>query len=180
MISTEAAEMPLDEKDVDMAKVQALRKHMPLVKALDQWILTPDHDLLPRMRELEKVVRHIYTLPRVMTLYRGFDLNSHQDSLGLKKLPHVGQNVHFESDSKPLSFSTEIDIARAFGGVVLSAQFDTRKTSMLYITDELSYLVSELRNLDLRTQKEVVILPPSKFDATVVQAKSSPFSWLGW
>lgn len=181
MISTEAAELPLAVEDVDMDKVKALESCHSLIVTLDEWILSPDRDLVPSLHELAKVVNKTYQFPKELTLYRGFNLNGYQDSVGIKELPHVGQVIHSASDDKPLSFATDIEIAKAFGEIVICAKIDTKKTHFLYITDELAYLVGKLRkHTKFTTQKEVIILPPSNFQATVVQAKKNPFGWLGW
>lgn len=181
MISTESAVIGLSPDDVDMNKVKQLKQRPDLIKDLDAWILSPDRDLIPRMQELAALVNSLYTHPKVLTLYRGFDLGSYQDSMGLKTLPHVGQSIQFDSEERALSFSTEINIARAFGGTVVAVQLNTAKAHFLDITPELCYLVCEERNLDNHeTQKEVLVLPPFDLQGTVVQAKRHNFGWAGW
>jgi hypothetical protein len=181
MLSAESAVLPLDVSQVDMVAVKKLRQYPKLLQKLDAWILCPDHGLLPHLHELAEVMKHVYKVPATMTLYRGFNQNGFQENMGIKGMPHVGQAVQFQTEDKPLSFSTDISIAQAFGGIVVSVLMDTRRTQYLHITDELSMLVGELRGLkNHETQKEVIILPPSDFTATVVQSKKSPFSWMGW
>lgn len=181
MISNESAVTALSLDDIDMDKVKKLQEHPDLIHVMDNWILSPNRELIPKLHELADTVNRLYTHPKVLTLYRGFDLNNYQDSMGIDSPPTVGQVVYFKSDERALSFSTEINIARSYGGIVVGVRLDTTKTSFLNVTPELCYLVGERRNFkNHQTQKEVIVLPSFDIEGTVVQNKRYFFGSLGW
>lgn len=163
-LAVEAAWAPLGTDALDWKKVDALRGHTQLLKALDSWILIADRKLIPQMIELGQLVRSLYPIPDELTIYRGFGINGFQENMGLKHIPHLGQVVHFQSDERALSFSTDLNIAKGFGNVVVTTKLQTRRSHFLDITDELSYLVQEMRNIkDFQTQREIILLPPVCF-----------------
>jgi hypothetical protein len=164
-----------------MDKVEKLQQYPKLIQKLDTWILIPDRNLIPHLRELADVMKGIYKFDKELVLFRGFDVKSVQDNMGLTTMPHVGQQVPFKTSDRALSFSKEIGIAKSFGGIILASKFKTDQTDFLDVTPELVYLVHQERKLsDYKTQHEVIILPPSEFQSTVVQAQRSPMSWLEW
>lgn len=172
MLVTEAMTMTLSAQDIDMDKVKKLRARPDLIQAVHAWTILPDRELIPRLVELGKLVNALYTQPKELQLFRGFNIGGIQEALGIQGVPHVGQTVSFKSDDRALSFSKEIDISKSFGGVVVCAHFKTQNTVYLDITPELCYLIAEkfhLKRID--TQHEVVIMPPVDFNAMVVQAK---------
>lgn len=166
---------------LDATKLQALERHEVLIDALDNWVLAPDKRLFPQLIELASVVRKLYQLPHRLDLYRGFDPQSHyQNTMGLSKRGfmsneekdfRVGQTHSYECDDAPLSFSTDLKIAQAFGKVVVRAQIDPNKCRALVITSELAALVCKRRNIEPETQREVIVLPPLQLDFVIQEIR---------
>jgi hypothetical protein len=175
------AAMPLSLDNISEEKIKRFKQHPQLLKALDEWCLFADRRLIPQMAALGELVREMYNLPNELKLYRGFRLGSFQDNLGIDEDARIGQSVSYESHDRSLSFSTEESIAHAFGNVVVSTKIHPKKDPCLVITDELVVIIHELRNLkQIKTQHEVILLPPIKVQLQVVNKESNSFSWLGW
>jgi hypothetical protein len=176
-----AASKPLSLDNISQEKILHLKKYPRLLDALDQWVMFADRRLIPEMRELGHVVQKLYDLPDVLHLYRGFRLGSFQDSLGISEDAHIGQVTHYKTDERSLSFSTDEEIAKAFGNVVVSTDVRSNNAEYLYITDELVVIIHELRKLEqIKTQCEVILLPPMELALKVVQFEKSKAGWLGW
>lgn len=170
------AVVPLDISKLDMTLVRKLQAIPNMVKHLDDWVLAPDKDLLPRLNEYAAILKRICPLPRNVRLFRGFDpSSSYQDTLGLSEKGFfrnkvrsfaVGEKISY-TILNPLSFSTSEDIAKAFGDtvVVLSKIPD----NYIWLCDELSYLISVERKVSPQSQKEVIVLPPATLELTVVR-----------
>lgn len=175
------ASLPLSLHNLSEEKMMRFKEHPDLLEALDRWTLFADRRLIPQMRELGNLVKQLYTLPNELKLYRGFHLDSFQDSLGITEEAHLGQVIAYQTDERSLSFSTEESIAKAFGNIVVSTTLRTKSAEFLYITDELVVLVHQMRNLkDIKTQHEVILLPPMELQLKVVNFEKSGFGWLGW
>jgi hypothetical protein len=171
----------IDKSQLDKSKINALKKHSDLLNALDQWALIADRNLIPKLIELGSVVNKLYDFKDDLTLYRGFGVsrfNNFQDTMGLIeerrfinkiKEHRVNDSFRYNSSFKAISFSTDLKIAEAFGSVVVRTMVNPLKDFILILTDELCYIVSEMRNIELETQKEVILLPP--FDITFVVVK---------
>lgn len=173
--------VPLALDHISEEKIKRLKQHPRLLAALDQWVLFADRRLIPEMRELGRIVKALYHLPNALTLYRGFRLGGFQDTLGVPDNAHVGQVLPYKSDERSLSFSTNEDIAQAFGNVVVSTTVNPNKVELLWITDELVVILHEMRNLnDIMTQHEVILLPPIEMQMRVVSFEKSKLGWLGW
>ena len=158
----------IDFTKIDQDKLAALSHHTELLKQLDRWILHPDKTLLPSLHALAKIVNDMYEF-RDMPLYRGFDPSiAYQDTMGLPQQYAVGQR-HDYPLVNPLSFSTELTIAQAFGPTVVRTVVNPKKQLGLVITDELSVLVSQLRNIRPETQKEVIVFPPAVIQFTIIE-----------
>lgn len=159
----------VDESTLDQSRLKRYNQHPEMIELLDDWILSPDADLLEKLRPYVKKFESIARLRVGTKLYRGFDAtSSYQDTMGLSKkkflfnevLKHdVGDSFNYVI-SKPLSFSTDIDIARAFGKTVV--ELTSLPGEYIWITDELSTLISRRRNIGPETQKEVILLPPEE------------------
>lgn len=173
---------PISIKSLDKMKLQTLSKHSDLIEALDQWILVPDKRLLPKLIELGKIVDSIYSI-KEMTVYRGIDVGfmykgKIQDTMGLTEgffntlKDGVGIGYTFKYGiTKPLSTTTDVKIASAFGSVIVEGSIP-RFVSKLVITDELSYLVCKRRNIEPSTQKECIIFPGSHIAFKVISTGS--------
>jgi hypothetical protein len=175
------AAQPLSLNNISEEKIQRFKQRPELLDALAQWVTFADRRLIPQMLALGELVRDLYDLPAELKLYRGFRLGSYQDSLGIDEGAPIGQSVTYTSDDRSLSFSTEEAIARGFGNVVVSTKINPKKDPCLVITDELLVIVHELLNFkDLKTQHEVILLPPIQIQVQVVSKESNSFSWLAW
>lgn len=175
------AAVPLSLDNISEEKIRRFKQHPQLMDALDEWTMFADRRLIPQMDALGKLVRDMYDIPNELKLYRGFRLGSFQDNLGIDEDAHIGQVVSYQSDDRSLSFSTEESIARAFGNVVVSTTLHTKHANFLMITDELNVIIHELRKLkEIKTQHEVILLPPIQLQLKVVNKDSNSFSWLGW
>jgi hypothetical protein len=177
---TDAA-VPLSLDNISEEKIRRFKQHPQLMDALKEWVKFADRRLIPQMAALGQLVRDMYDLPTELKLYRGFRLGSFQDSLGISEDAHIGQIVPYQSEDRSLSFSTEESIAHAFGNVVVSTVIQPQRTPCLVITDELNVIVHELSNLkDIKTQHEVILLPPIQVQLKVINKESNSFSWLSW
>lgn len=158
----------IDVNKLDQEKLHLLSSYRDLLKALDNWILSPDRNLLPSLTELAKVVNRLYVF-KDLKLYRGFDMKlGYQDNMGLTGTPDLNKYYNYRCHS-PLSFSTDKSIAQAFGSVVVTTELDVSHTGSLVITDELATLVCQLRNIAPETQKEVIVFPPALIKFEVIE-----------
>lgn len=166
-----------DPKKLNKDVLTELRKHMDLVKMLDKWILSPDKKLLPHIAKLAGVVDSLYSYDKVV-MYRGFSLfGGYQNDMGLSEKSWFGKKLKacvkpgykFDYDqTNPTSWTWDEGIAKGFGNIVVTAQMP--KTGRLVIVNELSHLVSELRNLkDCQTQCEIITFGSMKIPTTVVK-----------
>lgn len=143
----------------------------------------PDKTLLPKLMELTQIVNKIQPLTNDIVAYRGFNNSfflSYQETFGLPKVPELN-SVTTRTTTNPMSFSTDVRIARAFGSIILQTQLNTTKQQFLRITDELAYLISiERRNLkEIETQKEIIIFPNTELQIKVIEKIKKPF-WFQW
>lgn len=172
----------IDISKLDMKKVELFEtKHIDLVRKLDNWILYPNQNLLTYIVKLSKVVDELYSL-RDITIYRGMTVSKfgskYQETMGLTETSWLGTaklkkgvvpGYKFDyTATRATSFSWNENIARAFGNLVVSG-VSKYGSPRLVITDELAYIVSKLRKLpDPDTQREVIVLPPSKLSCEVL------------
>lgn len=172
----------IDISKLDMKKVELFEtKHIDLVRKLDNWILYPNQNLLTYIVKLSKVVDELYSL-RDITIYRGMTVSKfgskYQETMGLTETSWLGTaklkkgvvpGYKFDyTATRATSFSWDENIARAFGNLVVSG-VSKYGSPRLVITDELAYIVSKLRKLpDPDTQREVIVLPPSKLSCKVL------------
>ena len=177
-------EIHCDIKQLDMSKVEYFeKKYLDLLKKLDSWVLFPDGKLVNDISKLGKIVDDVYKINDIL-IYRGFGTGSlsrgHQETMGLAEKAWLGgtklkQGVvpgykFVYTAVRPTSFTWDERIARVFGNVVVQG-ISKKGSPRLVITNELSYLVGKLRNLnqskEFGTQREVIVLPPSKLACTV-------------
>lgn len=165
----------LDEVSYDL--VSKLEEHRELVLALDSWILSPDHNLLPKLKKLRDVVVELYGDKHEYTLYRGFGINAYQTTLDLpmrrgffRRIAAKSGDVFDVEITQPVSFTTEKMMAERFGEHIISLKScDVTKVG-LPITKELCYLVAKERNLVrdglVPSQAEVIMFPGTKVQLT--------------
>jgi len=160
---------------LDKTLIAKYERHPDIIELLDDWILAPDGDLLAKLRTHTRTSQSISRLKIGTKLYRGFDpTSSYQDTMGLSikkwlfnevKEHRVGDTFEY-SIERPLSFTTDIDIARAFGKTIV--QLVSIPDDYIWITDELSSLVSKRRGIGPETQREVIVLPPQNLKFKII------------
>lgn len=151
---------------LDKNKINELKKHKDLLNSLNEWIMIADRNLLPDILKLAKIIKNMEKQSDII-LYRGFSLNSFQEDLNLTN-PKLHGSYKFTSLEKPVSFSKSKDIAQAFGHILIETRINN-KYDFLVITNELNFLIHEMRNLKIiETQEEVILLPPFQIDFKVI------------
>lgn len=144
-------------------KLSVLSKQKELLRTLLQWVVFPDYSLVPQLRELGALVESVYQLTGKMDIYRGFDPSGQngQNTMGLGEGAKPTEIVHtYEHSTRALSYSTDCEIARSYGQLLVHTVLDFKQHNALVITDELAHLISEMKGEVSQTQKEVIVLPP--------------------
>lgn len=169
---------PLDLSTVDVRVMAKLKQREDLMECLDDWVLFADRDLIPKLRELAKLVRSLKPISKV-PIYRGFGNWGAQETNGFSiSSVNVGDVKSVRYTDRAISFSTDIEIARAFGKIVVECN-DWDKNDYLYICPELCRIVAERRNLTtVETQHEIIVLPPISISCKAIEvAKSKRWLW---
>lgn len=174
------AEKSFDTSKLNHKKIEKLLKYPDLLNALEEWIfIAPDRNLLPKLKQLSEMIDKLYNFNYNTKIYRGFYLrNGYQNNMGLTndfflfKLLKKGVKPGYEFTYKvtnPISFSTDFNIAKAFGSVIIETKLP--KHNKLVITNELSYILSKMRNFKKlnQTQEEVIILPDNTINCRVIK-----------
>ncbi len=171
--------VPVSDKDIDPVVMRELRKYPQLLESLDKWILFSERHLIRDMQALAAIVRKLKPLPDTQVLYRGFGNWSGQETMGFKTSQvKVGDEGEVRATDRAISFSTNVNIARSFGKILVVSR-DWNKASCLYICPELCALVAERRNLpEIETQEEVIVLPPIDISCEVIEVRRN--NWFGW
>lgn len=171
---------PSAVKDINLSKldktlVSKYERYPEIIELLDDWILSPDGDLLDKLRSHTRTLQSIARLKIGTKLYRGFDpKSSYQDTMGLSKKgwlfnevrDHEVGNTFDYPITRPISFTTDLDIAKAFGKTIV--QLVSIPNDYIWITDELSSLISKRRGIGPETQREVIILPPQDLSFKII------------
>lgn len=168
----------LDISTVDIGVMAKLKQRDDLMKCLDDWVLFADRDLIPRLRELAKLVRTLKPVAKV-PIYRGFGNWGGQETNGFStSSTNVGDVSNVRYTDRAISFSTDIEIARAFGKIVVECN-DWNKNDYLYICPELCRIIAERRNLAMiETQHEIIVLPPISISCKAIEVvKSKRWLW---
>ena len=170
-------EKPIDFRQLNQTVLKTLARHPDLVAVVDDWILMPDRKHLVDLIAAGKVLEKIQPFPR-QRVWRGFDpASSYQDTMGLSKdwilwrqaLKHeVGERFEY-TQQHPMSFATDLDIAQAFGRTVVEIDLTVLRNSVVWVSDELSALISDRRNIQPVTQREVIVLPHGPLSFTIYQ-----------
>lgn len=130
---------PLDTNTIDFNKVSILEKYHKEIESLDEWILFADRKLLPDIRSLSKIIKNLYSDHKNFTAYRGIRYkDSISENLNIEN-PKIGNIGTYSSDIKPISFTTDIKIARAFGELIIETTIN-KYMNFLNITPELNYI----------------------------------------
>lgn len=154
------AQTSIDVQKLDMNVVRKYRSMGAALEVLDQWVLSPDKDLVKQLGRLSEQIHRIQPYARPTELYRGVEVSrwGHQNQMGMTSKPGVGKVIQFWVGA-PMSFTTDRKIAEDFGDTVVKITKIDSRHPFLAITDELSFVLSELRGTDPATQREVILLP---------------------
>ena len=152
----------IDVKKLDQEILTQLSQHTWLLDVVDAWILSPDARHLPGLIKASATLRDIDPRPLPPVLYRGFSLrHGYQDTLGLtSKTATVGKRFCYDA-KRPLSFSYNLDIAKAFGNAIVTLDSAVIRDHCICLSEELCYLISQRRRIQPQTQDEVIVFPSS-------------------
>jgi hypothetical protein len=171
-------ELTYDLADVDRRVVDRMIRHSDLLKAIDQWILLPDQELVPILREAARIFTPMQRKHNFKKIYRGFDPRSvDQDTMGLQRRGwfgpkpaefRVGDKFSYVTE-RALSFTHHEGTASVFGGVVVSIDPQRHAGHLLNIDFDLSHAISladdsdyEKRQIPYYTTYGEFILLPNK------------------
>jgi len=115
---------------------------------------------------LAQLVRTTENLNNEYLVYRGFHRSGIQEKMNFHEhKPVEGDVREFSADDKSISFTTDKDIADAFGSIVVSCTLNANRHQYLVMTDSLMAALAFLKNqTKFKSQKEVVLLPPFKIE----------------
>lgn len=164
----------LDSNKIDWKMVDYYLSHPKLMETLDAWVLSPDYDNMPNLLKLRELINKMQPEKTNRILYRGFILGeSYQNTHGLdyghmKDAPKGKLQIEI---STPVSFTTDLEIAKSFGSTVIGIRPGYHTKYFLRMTDEISAALCRMRNIDLQTQYEWIYLPdvPLKINIDVVE-----------
>jgi hypothetical protein len=141
-------DLAFQKEDVDMHVVQQILQHKELLQAVSDWISDTNYELLPKLHEAKKVFEAIQRPKPHPILYRGFKINPGQQNSGIAeryKQMKPGDKWQHTPD-KPMSFSWHQGTTRAYGDIIVSANYNALAKRCLHITNE---MVAALFHLDL-------------------------------
>lgn len=170
---------PMDESKLDHKKIEKLLKYPDLLNALDEWIIFPDRNLLPKLKQLSQIVDRLYNFNyQNSKIYRGFSKNNnYQDKMdlidkhflfnSLKKDVKPGYEFRYKV-TNPISFTTNVNIAKDFGSIVVESNLP--KHNKLVITNELNYIILKMYNnlKPNKSQYEVIVFPDNTLNCRVI------------
>jgi len=168
-------------EDIDVSKlnrslITKLEGISGLVETIDDWVLTPDKELLTPLITYAKLLKPFNDIPKGSRLFRGFDPKSdYQDTLGLSykgffvnkvRNYSVGYEFSYVTEN-PISFTTSERIAGEFGSTIV--ELKELPNDYIWLSDELSYLISKRRKIKPETQKELIVLPTAVLKLKVIK-----------
>lgn len=183
--------------DLDEDILTELRKHKTLLKCIADWYTFPDRKLLPFLIEMSKIVNDLYRFNETVTLYRGFNLLNaelfnqnileHSVDEFVAKKYRKGDKVKY-SGKYPVSFSTNPNVPKRYGDIIVSTVVDLPETKSLVLTEEIIFLIKELNLYSassifnllffkfMFTSREVIVLPPFDLDCTFESISNMNFT----
>lgn len=161
------ASIPLDPSKIDKSIVSKYLAEERLMESLSEWTLLADSRHLSDLQKVAELVRKLQSPKIPSIVFRGFRPNGLQDNLGtVKKKFLFNEIVHHDERSvfrykpvRPLSFTSEVEIARAFGDIIVEADIRKIGDHCLLITDELAYAIGVNKLGPPHTQREIVVFP---------------------
>lgn len=145
--------LTFDQEDVDMRIVEKMCKHPELLKVIDDWIFTPDQDLVPKLEEARRVFSAIQKPKMHPKLYRGFDVSEidEDNMLTADKTWYGKLNVNGKPGDKfthvtkrALSFTHHEGTASSYGKIIATLDPAKYKNRLLDISLELCYALYEV------------------------------------
>lgn len=174
-----------DLKGINANIVGEYKKHVKEMEDLKSFTQLANADLLPSLLKLQKIQERIEKLQPSYVVYRGFRRpGGFQETLGLPEVKDskdpnfaVGKSYEFVV-KRPISWTTNLSVARSFGPIRVRSEFHTRKQSLLVLTNNLMHAAwyDEMRTTE--TQGEVIVLPSSKISFTIMENAMTD-SWIG-
>jgi hypothetical protein len=162
----------------DMVVVEALERALTTAEkqTLYDWSNLADQKHLHILENIRDKVLQIQPLTeKTYSVYRGMGLNvSFQETMNiiqagwfghrLKSGLHLGSTFQFRN-ARPISFSTDVMIARAFGDIVVTTTVDSTDHFLLF-TPELSVVRNRFVKLhNHQTQDEIILFPADRISA---------------
>lgn len=184
--------MALVSRTVDSSKlnqriVSKFEQYPEIIEVLDRWILFPNAALVDELEKIAPEVRKIQPPHLPDYLYRGFSTLGHQETFGFVNVGwfrnKVKTGLYGQSTSlrleKPVSFTTNKDIARGFGSNILSTTSKGVLQHSIWVSDEICYLVAMKRKHKIvESQDEVIVLPSlSEIELTLQPPEPTSKSW---
>ena len=147
-------------------------KRQPIeLKALFDWVYKADRIVVPALKSLSERVSRFEPTEGLITLYRGFNPNGFQEDLGINgdEPITIGMKGLYRTSERSFSTSTDLEIAKKFGSVVVRCDVNLNTCEHLHITDTLAFLIAEDQGMSkILSQKEVILFPPVSVNWEVV------------
>ena len=149
--------------EVDLELVQEYLKHMDLLNDLANWTQFANYDMLPSLIKLRTLVNKLQPHTDTETiLYRGMGLDiKYQNNLSLKPDDKY-KNSNFKFKvllDKPISFSTNEEIATDFGSSVIEIKPGKLIPNFLRITPEISWALASRNKVTATSEREWIWIP---------------------
>lgn len=143
------AERVIDAERIDHSLVEVFLSDQRLIDVLNHWVLQPHERSEGLLYWARDKLQEIQPIRLSGVLWRG--------------LRHAGQRVRAEAVGYPVAFTTNPEIALAFGRRTVTTPVDPVLEHSIVYTDELCYALALSRRLKTPvTQDEVLILPSVK------------------
>lgn len=152
----------IDKSKVDWKLVNYYLSHPKLMENLDRWVLSPDYDNMPDLVKLRELINRMQPERKDIPVYRGFNLGERtQNTHGFvyEVLKNIPKGKLMLTINTPVSFTTDVEIAKSFGSTVIKIQPGVYTKYFLRMTDEISAALCRMRNIPLQTQHEWIFLP---------------------
>ena len=142
--------------ELDVPAVEEMLKHPELLKVVHDWIENNNKGQLDSLIEAKKVFEKIQQPPKHSdVLYRGFQTSSGQQTHGLDRqtLHDMSSGDSFtDTPARAVSFSSNKEVARAYGNIIVTVDYAKERERMFHITNEV--LVATFMNADGHDQVE--------------------------
>ena len=151
--------------------VELYRRQPVELKALFDWVYKADRLVVPALKNLSRRVMELEPTTGIVTLYRGFNPNGFQEDLGISgdEPITIGMKGLYRTSERSFSTSTDLEIAKKFGSVVVRCNVNLKECEHLHITDTLASLIADDQNMpEVLSQKEIILFPPVSVSWEVV------------